>query len=143
MRLLLVRFFDVCDTAREAMRNAVSIFALRRRNAMSVQTAVDVASENVQCAMASNAERSQKCIPMVITVAPETYRWWSTNKEYLRKPMGMGYDPTSRCLVFVDYTDRTLELLRIGHVPAHRHVVKKTKLNGPTDLALIGKFAYC
>ena len=101
LRLLLVLRKDANLEMRSKMKTAVSLKALKNKDRMCVETAVEVLSPPVQEAIPE--ER------VVITIVPEIYTFWKQNLPGVVKcPVGVAVDEKSGIVFFSDISNPTV-----------------------------------
>jgi hypothetical protein len=123
MRVAHVRFFDIDMGLRADVRASVSQFDLVNKNKYSFETASSVCSPQLQAALLSDEERTNKKALIAAIIAPETLRWSaSCTSEHIKRPVSIALHEKSGRAFFLDTSAAgsvtQLKMLVVNHVPS-------------------------
>ena len=115
-RLLEVIYNDIDSTRRDALRQLITLQALRHRNKFSVEDSVEVIERRVQELLAALPPNGLPGVDslVVATIAPENFRHAVRNPQSAcRAPWGMAWDPESGVMLYVDKLGGCLRRLKV------------------------------
>jgi len=145
LRLLEVCIADVDRNRRDALTTPPAVLPLRVvrcRCKFSVEDARAQSAVEVQTKLLSDADRDAGVSLVVVTVAPEIYRFNGVNSpSMLRAPYGLVFIPSCGRLIYVDKILGELRQVRMMNLPSENTRVA-SDLRNPTDLAVIGDKAF-
>ena len=144
------RYWDADETRRTAVRAQLTRELLRRKNAFSVEAAVQRHERHLLRALLSDEERTACCAWLVSTLGPARCRPWRENTPSMYgHPMGIAYHALSNLIFYVDRTLKQGRVLKLSHTPcdnaaftAARGLSAASQLRTPIDIALVGTNAY-